>query len=45
MKEGGAVSEGGKPVAQVQRVKAIRREGDRAVFAVEAGSYAFEAAW
>jgi alpha-L-rhamnosidase len=35
------VSEGGKPAAQAEGVKFLRQEGDRAVFAVGSGTYAF----
>src|ERR1017187_10566664 len=36
------VQEGGMPAEQRPGVKFLRREGDRAVFAIESGSYAFE---
>jgi len=37
-----AVQEGGAPAEQRPGVKLLRREGDRAVFAIESGSYTFE---
>lgn len=37
------VTEGGKPAAQAEGVKFVRIEGDRAVFEVGSGVYAFEA--
>jgi predicted neuraminidase len=39
---GTAVREGGASAEQRPGVKFLRREGDRAVFAIESGSYAFE---
>jgi hypothetical protein len=41
--EGTSVLESGKPVEQAGGVKFLRREGDRAVYAIESGSYTFEA--
>jgi alpha-L-rhamnosidase len=38
-----SVTEGGRPLAQAQGVKFLRREGDRLVLAVESGSYRFSA--
>ena len=36
-----SITEGGKPLPQVQGVKFLRTEGDRAVLAVDSGSYRF----
>lgn len=43
-REAGAVTEGGRPIAQTRGVKFLRREGDSDVFAIESGSYVFAAA-
>ncbi len=38
------ITEGGRPLPEVRGVKFLRMEGDRAVLAVDSGSYAFQAA-
>jgi hypothetical protein len=44
-RESGTVTESGRPVAQVEGVKFLRRDGDRDVLAIGSGSYAFESSW
>ena len=44
-REAGLVRENGAAATQAAGVKFLRREGDREVFAVESGSYAFESRW
>jgi hypothetical protein len=39
------VTEGGRPVAESKGVTRLRREGDRAVYQIESGSYEFSSAW
>jgi alpha-L-rhamnosidase len=41
-REGAVVQEGGAVAEKRDGVKFLRREGDRAVFAVESGSYNFD---
>jgi alpha-L-rhamnosidase len=41
-RENAAVQEGGMPADQRPGVRFLRREGDRAVFAIESGSYVFD---
>jgi alpha-L-rhamnosidase len=41
-KSAGGVTESGKPLSNVDGVKFLRMEGDRAVLAVESGAYRFE---
>jgi predicted neuraminidase len=41
-RKGAAVQESGGPAEHRPGVKLLRREGDRAVFAIESGSYTFE---
>jgi len=42
-RDAAAVTEGGAPAASRPGVTFLRREGDRAVFAVESGTYEFAA--
>lgn len=44
-KPGAEIRENGKPAAQSSCVKFLRREGDRAVFAIESGEYQFESSY
>jgi len=44
-REGATVMESGAPAERSPGVKFLLREGDRAVFAVESGSYEFESLW
>ncbi len=44
-REGAAVQESGTPAEHSPGVTFLRREGDRAVFRIESGSYAFESQW
>jgi hypothetical protein len=40
-RDGGEITEGGVPAAESDGVREVGREGDRAVFKIESGSYAF----
>jgi alpha-L-rhamnosidase len=42
-RDAAAIMESGRPLAQAQGVKLLRRDGDRVVLAVESGSYRFSA--
>jgi alpha-L-rhamnosidase len=44
-REGSEVSEGGQPASQSQGVIFLRRDGDRSVYSIESGSYAFLSKW
>ena len=44
-REGAAAREGGAPAESSPGVEFLRREGDRAVFRIESGSYTFESRW
>jgi len=44
-REGAAVLEAGAAAERSAGVTFLRREGDRAVFSIESGSYAFESQW
>jgi hypothetical protein len=44
-KDGTEVKEGATPADQSPGVKFLRRDGDRAVYSVESGSYEFESTW
>jgi len=44
-RQGASVREGGVPVERSPGVTFLRREGDRLVFRVQSGSYAFESRW
>ena len=44
-RDAASITEGGKPLAQVQGVKLLRMEGDRAVLAVDSGNYQFGASF
>ena len=41
----GAITESGRAATQSPGVKFLRREGDRALFALESGRYEFESTW
>jgi alpha-L-rhamnosidase len=44
-REGTAVSEGGGPAEKQSGVTFLRRDGDREIYGLEAGSYVFESRW
>jgi alpha-L-rhamnosidase len=44
-RSGSSVREGGRVAEKSEGVRFLRREGDRAIFAVESGAYRFESRW
>jgi hypothetical protein len=44
-RDGTAVQEGGGPAEASAGVAFLRREGDRAVYAIESGHYRFSSQW